>query len=78
MTIHELKILPEHFIYVSAGLKTAEIRLNDRNYKVGDKLLLKEWDNKYTGKAVQVTITHILHDFKGLDPNYVSISFKRF
>ncbi|GIO08761.1 hypothetical protein J31TS6_47890 [Brevibacillus reuszeri] len=29
--IHDLKTWPEHFRDVRAGIKTAELRLNDRN-----------------------------------------------
>ena len=40
---HELKILPQYFKSVKEGAKTFEIRTNDRGFKVGDTLLLKEW-----------------------------------
>lgn len=43
MKIHELKILPEYFDAVISGRKRFEIRKNDRDYKVGDQLILKEW-----------------------------------
>lgn len=33
--IHDLKTWPEHFRDVRAGIKTAELRLNDRNYQPG-------------------------------------------
>nr|DAN88367.1 MAG TPA: activating signal cointegrator [Caudoviricetes sp.] len=32
--VHELKILPQHFWPVVDGLKRAELRNNDRNFKV--------------------------------------------
>ena len=38
--IHNLKILPEHFTPVLDGLKLAELRKNDRNFQVGDILVL--------------------------------------
>ena len=50
---HELKILPEYFGAVSLREKTFEIRKNDRDYHVGDTLVLKEWDGeKYTGRQI--------------------------
>lgn len=42
MTIHELKILPEYYKAQVEGKKNFEIRKNDRDYKLGDKLVLQE------------------------------------
>lgn len=39
----ELKTIPEYFDKVAKGLKKFEIRYNDRDYKAGDILILKEW-----------------------------------
>ena len=50
MASHNLKIHRQHFCPVQLGLKTAELRLNDRDFKVGDWLILNEWDNGYTGQ----------------------------
>ncbi|HAM4280900.1 TPA: DUF3850 domain-containing protein, partial [Escherichia coli] len=41
--IHQLKIAPKYFNAVVAGQKTAELRKDDRGYKVGDVLSLCEW-----------------------------------
>lgn len=71
---HELKILPEHFEAIASGAKTYEIRLNDRNFKVGDLLILREWaDEFYTGREEQKYITHILHS-EFLKEGYVGLS----
>lgn len=40
---HHLKILPEYFEEVIAGKKPFEIRFNDRNFKVGDRVELREY-----------------------------------
>lgn len=86
MTIHYLKTDPTYFDAVCNGIKKAEFRLDDRNYKVGDTLHLREfrtdeyahavWKERptlgpgelsdinpndyYTGRYVDVKVTHIL------------------
>ncbi len=58
--IHELKILPEYFEAVTSGRKQFEIRENDRNFKIGDQLILREWSkNEYTGDSYKAEITYI-------------------
>ena len=41
---HELKVWPEFYRVVAGGNKRFEIRKNDRNYKVGDNLILLEFE----------------------------------
>lgn len=77
MTIHELKILPEYFKAQKAGKKNFEIRKNDRDYKVGDKLVLKEYDPKakeFTGQSFITEITFIT-DYQQKD-GYVVLGTK--
>lgn len=63
MRKHEIKILPEYFAYVNDGTKRFELRKNDRDYKVGDIVYLKEWNGKeYTGKKFITSITYVLKD----------------
>lgn len=58
--IHELKILPEFFEAVTSGRKQFEIRKNDRDFKVGDYIILREWGTKeYTGNSYKAEITYI-------------------
>lgn len=75
---HSLKILPEYFEAVLIGDKTFEIRKNDRNYQVGDKLILKEWNGKnYTGNVIKKEIIYILDDNSGFVlTGYVVMSIK--
>lgn len=43
---HELKIWPQYFQPVLNGCMKFQLRRNDRNFKVGDELLLKEWGSR--------------------------------
>ena len=71
-----LKILSQHFEEVIKGNKRAELRLNDRDFKVGDIYELEEYDGKtYTGRSVTVRITHILEGFEGLTKGWCMFSF---
>jgi len=57
---HELKILPEYFEAVTSGRKRFEIRKNDRDYKVGDRLYLREWNGEnFTGDSYKAEVTYI-------------------
>lgn len=72
---HNLKILPEYFAPVIAGLKRAELRFNDRDFQSGDTLNLCEWaDDAFTGEFISVVVTHVceLPQVRG----YVLLSFE--
>lgn len=43
---HELKCHPKYLGRISEGTKTFEIRKNDRDYQVGDTLILRAYDEK--------------------------------
>ncbi|MEB4674229.1 DUF3850 domain-containing protein [Enterobacteriaceae bacterium G50] len=59
--IHQVKIAPTYFKAVVAGEKRAELRKDDRGYRVGDVLSLCECTHgKYTGREYSALITHIL------------------
>ena len=59
---HELKILPKYFDAVAKRIKTFEIRKNDRNYQVGDTLILEEWDNgHYTGRTISRYVCYVYY-----------------
>ncbi len=57
---HELKTLPAYFDAVRGGIKTFEIRKDDRGFNAGDTLILKEWyGGQYSGRYVTVRVTYI-------------------
>lgn len=74
--MHELKIYPKYFEAIIDGKKTFEIRKNDRGFQVGDRVVLKEWDNiVYSGREIHAEIKYILDDkFIGLADGYVAFS----
>lgn len=52
--IHELKTWPPYFDDVASGVKTVELRReDDRNFEVGDTLILREWDPSRIPESVQ-------------------------
>lgn len=77
---HELKVWTEYIRPIITGTKTFEIRKNDRDFKVGDILILKGYDadnNKYTNDEIEVVVTFILSEtFFGLKDGYVVMSIK--
>lgn len=70
MKVHDIKIKPNFLADIVSGVKTFEIRKNDRGYKKGDILNLQEYENgEYTGNELKVKVTYI-PDFY-LPDNYV-------
>ena len=78
MKVHELKTYPHYFKQSLDGNKPFEIRLNDRNFQVGDIVILKEWDNiKYSGRELRGVIKYIIDDrFIGIAKGYVAFSLE--
>lgn len=77
--IHYLKILPEYYQQTVRGIKQFELRKDDRDYKVGDHVVLQEWDGEqYTGReSFQMKIQYILRDCPeyGLKEGYCILGF---
>lgn len=76
--VHELKILPEYYCDVANGKKTFELRKHDRDYKVGDTLILREYANgKYTAWYIKREIVYILEGGQyGLEKGYCILGIK--
>ncbi len=74
---YQLKILPKYFEAVKAKEKNFEIRKYERNYMVGDSLVLAEWDGEYTGRRVLRKISYVLTDCPeyGLMDGYCILGF---
>ncbi len=87
---HELKLLIKYFKDVEQGRKTFELRKNDRDFKVGDTLILKEYhpgdtDYKdgiytpahYTNNETVKKIVYILQGGQcGLEEGYVILGIQ--
>ena len=78
---HHLKTHPEFYVPIIRNVKRFEIRRNDRNFHVGDKLVLQEFDptiQDYTGRQEDFLVTYMT-DFQqqpgfvvmGIEPCYM-------
>lgn len=77
---HELKIWPNYFNAVISGRKTFEVRKNDRDFKEGDFLLLREWgplSKIFTGRDCKVQVLYILQGGQwGIEEGYCILGIK--
>jgi hypothetical protein len=80
MKTHELKTWPEPFDAMERGLKPFEIRRNDRDYRIGDILRLREWrpaDEQYTGRELLRKVVFILDNPQfGIKNGFVVMAVK--
>jgi Domain of unknown function (DUF3850) len=64
MRTHELKTWPEQWRALARGEKPFEVRRDDRDFEVGDHLILDEFDPRpnaeQSGRAVDAWITYKL------------------
>jgi hypothetical protein len=62
-TTHELKCWPKFFEPITRGEKRHDLRrATDRNFEIGDRLLLREFDPdemRYTGRTLLVDVTYV-------------------
>lgn len=75
---HYIKTVQPFFNDVAVGVKRFEVRKNDRDFKVGDILVLQEYDpeaDTYIGGIVNAIITYILDDERYCKDGYVVIGF---
>lgn len=76
---HDLKTWPDFYDRVITRSKRFELRKDDRGFRVGDTLVLREWSpdtGSYTGNACTVKVTDIVRDAPqwGLEPGYCIMS----
>lgn len=80
MKILYLKVLPEYFRAILSREKNFEIRKNDRDFQVGDVLVLLEYDidkKEYTDRVVSKKISYILPGGQfGVEEGYCIMGLK--
>lgn len=81
-TVHKLKVLEEYANAIMNGYKTFEIRKNDRDYKVGDKVIFNVITSEGMPKEHPLNgkiywIEYILNDFEGLAQTYVALAIHK-
>lgn len=77
--VHHLKTHPQHFEQVRSGVKPFELRKDDRDFLVGDLLILEEWepeDRIYTSGVICAIVTCLLRGDPWLQPGYVALGIK--
>lgn len=73
--IHQLKVLPDYYQAIVDRRKTFEIRKNDRDFQVGDLVILKEFNGaEFTKRHTKAQITYIC-DY-AQNENYVVFSIR--
>lgn len=74
MATHELKTWMPYFEDVASGKKNFEVRKNDRNFQVGDIVILREWSwntGGYTSRGTGRIISYVLAGGKfGIETGY--------
>ncbi|KKM98516.1 hypothetical protein LCGC14_1157060 [marine sediment metagenome] len=76
--VHKLKTWPVFFEHMIAGRKPFDVRINDRDFRVGDIIISQEWDTikaDYTGREHKAKVTYVLKGM-GLLPDYVALGLK--
>lgn len=77
--VHHIKTWTPFFKEVKTGVKSFEVRFNDRDYKVGDTLILDDFDpdkQMYTGDWTAKLITYKLDDPRFVKEGYVILGMK--
>lgn len=73
--VHELKTWPGYFALVASGRKNFEARVNDRVFREGDTLILREYNpdtKEYTGRSVRRKVGYTVHEVDRMpDPRAV-------
>jgi ASC-1-like (ASCH) protein len=72
--VHHLKTWTPYFQDIKSGIKKFEVRKNDRDFQVGDTLILDDFNpitEKYTGAWIPKLITYKLEDERFVKGGFV-------
>ena len=75
---HYLKTVNPYFRAVECGLKTFEVRFNDRNFQEFDILHLQEFSppNDFSGREIDFEVTYVLDDPTFCKDGFVVLGIK--
>jgi hypothetical protein len=75
-----LKCIAPFFDDVYSGKKNFEVRINDRDYRVDDELILQEYipiNKSFTGRMFSVTVIYVLEGGQyGILPGFVVLGIE--
>lgn len=78
MTTHRLKTWPGYYDAIAAGIKTFEVRVNDRGFAPGDPVILARYDpdsGTFDGREMTFVVPYVLHGGGfGIKPGYAVLS----
>lgn len=75
--LHALKTEKRYFKSSAAGIKSFEVRKNDRPFSLGDYVALNEWDGRcYTGRFSLHKIVYVLSDIEYCKEGYVILGLE--
>lgn len=75
MKVHDLKITPEYLTKIFQGNKNWELRKNDRGFKEGDLIFVREYENgEYLMQYAVGHIVFVLENYTGIETGYCILS----
>jgi hypothetical protein len=76
--VHLLKCTQPYLRDIMTGMKLFEVRRNDRDFKVGDTLELREWDGNDHGQShIEARVVYVLQGGQfGIEPGFVVLGLR--
>lgn len=74
MTHHYIKCTPKNFKAFNESRRSADVRIADRDYQIGDAVTLREYsDGVYSGATVSARISWL--DDYGCQHGFIALSY---